>query len=73
MKRNITYWIIFLLFFTIPTAFTQNIQHLEKQIESAQTWEEKLDLYLEIADTLMWIGHDIGKSKEYADLMKNLF
>ena len=68
MKTTKIYWILFLLTFSIKIVFSQDIQYLEKQIEEVETWEEKLDLYLEIADTLMWVGNDIGTSKKYADL-----
>ncbi len=68
MKKNRIYWVVFFLVFSIKIVSSQNIEHLEKQIDQVETWEEKLDLYLEIADTLMWFGQDLGKSKKYAEL-----
>lgn len=66
--QKTTYWIFFLSFFILTDLFSQDVQYLKNQIEQANTWEEKIDLYLHLADTLMWIGSDLEQAKEYGNL-----
>lgn len=60
--------VLFLTLITHNPAFSQNIEHLKKQLEGMTSWQKRLDLSLHIADTLMWIGSDIAESKKYAEL-----
>ena len=64
--------ISFLLLIFCYSGFTQNIDLLKKEVEEASSWQEKLDLYLEMADTLMWVGNDIEQSKKYAELVLDI-
>ncbi|MFK7949929.1 MAG: tetratricopeptide repeat protein [Saprospiraceae bacterium] len=60
-----------LLIFT-NNGISQDLTYLEEKAKNTKTWEDKIKLYLEIADSAMWIGSDIDKSKEYADKVLEL-
>lgn len=68
------YWGITLLCFTLLTnsGIAQDLSYLEKKAENTNTWEDKISLYLQIADSAIWVGSNIHKSKEYAEKVLEL-
>ncbi len=59
--------ITFILFSFLHNVNSQNIEYLEKKLSSVSSWQEEVDIYLSIVDTLTWLGGNPEKNKIYTD------
>lgn len=66
MLRSLSLYIILSIISFANLSYAQDISALETEAQSALNWEKKLNLYLEMADTLIWVGEDLEKAEKYA-------